>query len=282
MSTDETQLEDEVDDVPASDEVVDEVVDEVLDTDEATEEKVEEKEEPEASLSEELLSAAKDYDLDPTEFVSPQALEKAIARLDRKMSALVQQGDSSKQEVKKEEKKQEDDEDLDLDTFLDPDEYDPKVVKVLKKLDRDNKALKERLQREEADGFTETMDEFFNSLPEDYKSLFGKGTVGEMKETSTERRNRLELVQEMQALAIGDERLGRGKQTLEQLAKRAVRSRFGDEVDQLTRKEVLKKVQKRGQGTAISKPSAKTGKSKDPYAKALAYIEKFEESRGIR
>ena len=231
------------------------------------------------TISDELAQAAKDYDLDPSEFVSPQALERAIGKIDKKLSLLVR-APQPKEESKKVEASEEDIDDID--SLLSEDEYDPKVIKILKSIHGKNKMLESKLRQQESEAVDNAMDDFFDSLSEDYVSLFGKGGIGKLKENSTELKNRLELMTEIQALSAGDRQLNRPQQTLEQLAKRALRSRFGDEQEKLTRKEVAGKLSKRGNGLAVAKPSSKTSKrsTKDPYSRAVAYVEKFMESKG--
>lgn len=189
--------------------------------------------------------------------------------------------------------------DASLDKFkleLDPNEYDEGTISVLnglndhydglvRSLRGELDSLKSqlgmvsgRMQADEGARFVEQMDSFFDGLGDEFKETFGKGKLDDFRPDAQELANRQKLVEEMNALALADEKVGRKRSSTSDLAKRALNVLHADKLETIARKKVTDQVQKRN-GQAISRPTGRTDKVRSPDAAAGQFASQFMRSK---
>lgn len=150
---------------------------------------------------------------------------------------------------------------------LDPNEYDDKLVATLNAM---NQYWAQQFQALQAaapaanvadDPTTRWFDAQFSGLGEDYVSVFGKGTVDELRPDSPEEKNRLELYRAFAAL-----RDAFPTASDEVLFQRAMNASFGH-VKEAAAAKALKAAAKKRQASTIGKPSGRqsVNTERDPW-----------------
>jgi len=100
------------------------------------------------------------------------------------------------------------------------------------------------------------MDGFFNDLGEEYQDVFGKGTLAELAAANPDSpavKHRIELSEEMRAIAAGDASVGRPLDSYANLRKRALRSLHPEKMATKVRQEITQEVKTR-KDNAIARP----------------------------
>ncbi len=123
------------------------------------------------------------------------------------------------------------------------------------------------------------IESWFTSLGEEFADTFGKGEYGKFAPDSAELKARMELVQEAEALAAVDERLGRPPQEWKSLLNRALNSRYADKTKEIARKEIAQQVQERRK-QSIARPSSRNGKPVTGVDKAIQRNRNFWKAAG--
>ena len=232
-------------------------------------------------ISAELAAQAAAYGLDPEDFGTGKALEKALRHLDRKTAEFVRQPAPTPQ-AKPEPQAPVTLEKLDLTKILTPGKYEEEIEKaftamndfyakqtesVMAKLEELSSVKPQVeqfgsfLQQQESQRNESELDSYFNSLGDEWKEVFGQGSIRELPPKLAEERRK--VAQEMLVLQAGDQAMGRPPSNLKQLAQRAHRLAFGDRHETIARNKLKAEVKAKQSG-ALAKPSAKTGAPVDP------------------
>lgn len=248
-------------------------------------------EETELAVDDGLSAKAAEYGLDPDDFSSPEKMEKAIAAIDKQLAAFGKQPAETKAEATPEQAT-DDSPVVDEEEFnLDPDEYDDGLVKAFnglktkhaKEIDslRQTVARLEMSERHRAMEMAEQeLDSFFDSLGTEYRDVFGQGRMRSIDPKSKEAQSRLRLAEELDAIAAGDAKAGRKLDAFDKLAKRALRSAFGDVVEKVTQKKITSQVNQR-KGQALSRPTQRGAKPVSGDQAAASFADKFYQEKGL-
>lgn len=142
-----------------------------------------------------------------------------------------------------------------------------------------------RQQADETSRIEREMDNLFASVGDELKPIFGEGESRALKPDSPELKARQALWEEMEALKLADERLGRPESDISELQRRALRSLHGDKLlnnaQTNARKEVLEKVSAFKQG-AIHRANGQQGKPKTGLAAARNFVKSHPLMRRIQ
>lgn len=128
--------------------------------------------------------------------------------------------------------------------------------------------------------FTEQMDSVFAGLDDVFADELGKGALHTLTADSPQLKNRVNLVSEMLALEQADAFRGRKPGTVQTLAQRALRSLYPDKHEQITKKQILSKVEER-RSQAVHRPSGRKGKPSSPEQAATDFVNTFYRERGL-
>lgn len=179
---------------------------------------------------------------------------------------------------------------------LDPELFDEETINVVSGLNdhydsvaraqhQELQALRQQLsaiagnqQAEQAKRFSQDMDAFFTGLGEGFREQYGSGGIATIPANSPARIARQRFVEEMSALQIADQRLGRSS-TLSELQERAKRVLHGAEIEQQARKGIAAEVDKR-RHQSISRPTSRTTRPLNGEQRAGAFANKFYADRG--
>lgn len=179
---------------------------------------------------------------------------------------------------------------------LDPELFDEETINVVSGLNdhydavaraqhEELQALRQQLssvvgnqRAEQAKRFSQDMDAFFTGLGEGFREQYGTGGMAAIPANSPARIARQRFVEEMSALQIADQRLGRSS-TLSELQERAKRVLHGAEIEQQARKGIAAEVDKR-RHQSISRPTSRTTRPLNGEQRAGAFANKFYADRG--
>lgn len=165
------------------------------------------------------------------------------------------------------------------------DHYHGQSEKLHKQLEESNQRLSQvtgRFQAEDAARYAESMDTFFGELSakgDEFRDMYGEGNVSSISLNSPEGKNRLKLLEEMDALQFADRIVGR-RSSLAQLQQRAFRSLHGDKLKTIARNEVRKEVDER-RNQSVSRPTSRRTKSRDSDSAAGEFANSFFKDRGM-
>ena len=109
-------------------------------------------------------------------------------------------------------------------------------------------------------GIEQQLDAAFDGLGEEWQDTFGSGKISGLGEKSAELRNRVKVIEEMDALASGYEARGREVPEVEELFNRARRSVFGIAEENHVAQNVSRKVKKRAK-SIVSRPTSRNGRA---------------------
>jgi len=251
---------------------------EKTDTGEKTEQKADEKSseakadtKEDEKFSPDLLERAAKAGLtlaQATSFGSPQNLENALSIFKPKESGSEKKsGDDKGTEV------------AEYDCGLNPDNYDEGVIAAINKVGKENLALKALLEKATADiagstkattqqaerAHTDWLDRQIERLGDEYKDIFGKGTIDDLEEDTPEYKNRAAIDTEMLVLLAGYRQTGQKVPSRTKLFSMALNNKFGDKTKQAAVTETKEKLEKRAKqtlGRGSESSSAATGMEK--------------------
>jgi hypothetical protein len=133
---------------------------------------------------------------------------------------------------------------------------------------------------DESQKFETEIDTFFDGLGDVFHPVFGKGAARLLPTSGKEIAARNALVEEMRVLDIADAQQNRPRQSVPELAQRALRSLHHDKIKTTVRKEILDKTKER-QSQQIARPSGLNGKGPSKRDVALKRVEDFYRSKGF-
>lgn len=169
---------------------------------------------------------------------------------------------------------------------LDPDLYEPELVKAFKDLAAHNQeelaAMQERVDQltqqqttESDDAVGRWFDGFVEGLGPQYADLFGVGPGLELEQGSAHLKNRIAVLKEMDARY---DRAQRDKTDLpddDKLARQSVASVFPDKAEQLVTGKIASSVQRRS-GQVVGRPSGRRTKTAGtPTQEAEGFVREF-------
>jgi hypothetical protein len=265
-----------------------------------------------SGFGEDLRARASNYftDGELSQFGSAAELERTLTAMDRRLSQLWDQsqqegevsppvGDQQQQQHpgdQGEETPQEAYKPFDLQ--INESEFDEDTVQLLKGLnDHYNKQLEQThasmaqyseqvnylmdMQRDnENQRFADSMESFFNGLGDEWGDVFGKGDITQMDPNSPTYQNRVQTSQELVKLQELDQSFGRQQGSFQDMAMRAVRSKFGDNIQKVERNRLQQQVRQR-QAQATNRPTQRAGKPMTGDEAAADFANQFFAERGI-
>jgi len=213
--------------------------DPVEETQASTEEKKpEEKQDESDPKIDALIDRAHDLglsDKDIGEFDSTEALEKALTVYERRLMASLRQPEPPPP-IQQQAATQQARVPVEL-PDLDPKEFDEGLVKawgsmkeMVRYLNDQNQQLVNHIRAEQGRAEDARFDDHIAKLGDQYKEIFGAGSVSELDPKSTEFKNRAEVYRAMHSLKLGYQQLGTRLPSEGELFKRAVNSVFGDKI----------------------------------------------------
>lgn len=127
----------------------------------------------------------------------------------------------------------------------------------------------------------ERFDGFVGQLGDDFADLFGKGATSNLRDTSVHHRNRMEVRDQMRAMAAGYEHIGRTPPNQQELFQRALRGVFGDKIKSQARREISDKL-KAGTRTPLNRPTgSKAGSGLSPEQRAIRSVGALMAEKGM-
>ena len=177
------------------------------------------------------------------------------------------------------------------------DEFEPEVLELLNKINdhNHNQILKQqeqndgRLQgsdeflngvrQQQAIAYEEQLDGYFDNLSEDHKAIFGTGRMVDLPANGIQRQNRLQWEQDYQSQMQIDDQAGRQLSTFDEYKDRVLRARWGNQVDQATRRDVRAQAATQRR-KAIHRPTSRQTKSATPIERAGDFADQFYRERG--
>jgi hypothetical protein len=128
----------------------------------------------------------------------------------------------------------------------------------------------QQAQSEREASFERDMDSFFDSLGEEYRDLYGNGSIRTFEPTSATAVNRNKLVSEIRYLKEADAERGRTGTTRE-YADRVLRAMHADKMHAQARRAVEADLEQRRKA-AIARPAGQNGRPLSPREKAMATV----------
>lgn len=128
---------------------------------------------------------------------------------------------------------------------------------------------------QESRAFRTRMDGMFAGLDDEWESVFGKKPVHELGQKSAEFKNRLKVLDTLDAIAKGLEATGQEVPDEGALLKRAIAVDFGKQQKAMTRKALMKAAKKRG-GQITSRPTQRKASEKTGMTAAVARQKDFD------
>ena len=173
---------------------------------------------------------------------------------------------------------------------LDPEEFEPAFIEKMgglvdhftgriSQLEGHLAKVHESLQQREWDSYIEGFDNWVNSLPAEYDSVFGKGTAAELGD-SGQMAKRRELLETVNALGDAFTKAGRPPLSESALREKALRVVAGDHIQTIVRKQVEAKA-RNAKEQFISRPTQREGKPGTPEERAVRFAEGFMKDRGV-
>lgn len=257
-----------------------------------------------------LAAEAIAYGLDPADFPTEAALEKAVIAIERQIAKMGEgfvpansQLDTSEESANTSAKTQKDSrqpagksaedsadgaaaDSHDEEFALPEGEFDPELERVIKGLQGQVKSLK--AERDQANAqqaqqawveFEQKLDGFFTELGDDFKPLFGDGTMRDLKPDSEAAQNRMRVVKLAENLMRGDAAANRPVRDIKRALQSGLRGEFTEHVEKTQRRQLSKEVEKRRK-QAIARPTQRQGRPLSAVERAAAYVDGFIKERG--
>jgi len=163
------------------------------------------------------------------------------------------------------------------------DEMDKGYQEELESVRSTVKALQDEQQLRRQEEFTLMVDKYFDSLGDEYKDIFGKGPLRDLKPESPQYKARVGVVEEADVLAFAYRTAGRTLPNEPELLDRARRMLHAEKAEAKARREVSEKLRDR-QGQFVARPTARAGGAADDLPKgeerARQKVAEFLEKRG--
>ncbi|OHB56128.1 MAG: hypothetical protein A2Y07_01255 [Planctomycetes bacterium GWF2_50_10] len=213
------------------------------------------------------------------EFGSPQAAEKALTLLEKRgapapAAGKTQQadgGDATKPAFEK------------FKITLDPEVFDPEILETVNGMNEHYAKqfelvmgqltdARQSLSKQQALQFEAQFDSWIGQLGDGYKDVLGEGNGADMDKAGDQFKNRVKVLDEMEAIAAGYSRLGKEVPAYNELFNKALGAVFKDKQKEIVRKELSSKLGKR---QIIARPSQRRGGNVDPEAAARSYVKQF-------
>lgn len=244
-------------------------------------------------ISAELLGRAKSYGLSEDEanaYGDSVHLERTLAFFDRKLATPERDNKSLRQEetpkIKAEEQKEAPKK---FEVALDPDTYDPEVIKTFNdmrdfydaRLEEQGKQI-QAMRSEQNVAYntqlTERVDGIIAGFGDEWKDIFGEGSTAALDVGGEHYKNRDKVYGMMDAIAENLKRRGEKIPHLKELLNRARAAVFTDKIETMTRKSIAQKVTKRNKQGLARPAGRKNLPAKGSEAKAKGAIsDKMEE-----
>jgi hypothetical protein len=128
--------------------------------------------------------------------------------------------------------------------------------------------------------FQDRVDKGFNSLGETYKDVFGTDTVDKINSKSTQFKNRMDVLQMVDAMELGFSKMGKPIPSFDVLFKRAVSSLFAGKEKEVAKKEITDKLQKRS-SMAMNRPTNTQKSPANGRESAIARVKDFYRKKGL-
>lgn len=138
---------------------------------------------------------------------------------------------------------------------LNLDEYDENIVKAFQFMQNRVDQLLEQSRAAEQDRVLNDLDSFVDGLGSDWNDVFGSGPSRSLNSKSLAAKNRLALLEEMDAIADGYARRGKQVPSEKDLRDKALRSAFGKQFDKKSQRRLSVESQKQRQ-TRVTRPPA--------------------------
>lgn len=235
-----------------------------------------------------LLQRGQYYGVEPGHYSTPQDFERAVGLAAHIAATTLRRQDQKPEPVQQPAAPEEE---LTLEP-LDPNEFDPKLVKihrVAQLLLEERKANKELLSRLQGNDqqraqqqLVQALDAAFDGLGDD---ALGKGSIDSLRGTPAAD-NRLKLAKQVHILHAGYTAIGEKAPPFSELAKMAHLALFGNNIKQQAQQETAKQIADRARaanGQFLARPTHQaTDTQLKGDEKALAAVGEFMQSRGLR
>ncbi|MFW6033479.1 MAG: hypothetical protein ACOCTI_08930, partial [Phycisphaeraceae bacterium] len=233
-------------------------------------------------FDEALLSRASEAGLSEEEargYGSPEALKHGLSVLEKLAGKAA--------DLSREQETGEDEDAFDIE--LDEELIDPDVVKtfqgmkshfegVVGKLQGRIGELEEQLGEQVMASRLDRVDRTLDGMGEEYAELFGRGPRAGLGEA--EIANRQQVLETIDTLRSGYAQQGKTIPSDAELVKRAVQSEFGDKLQEITRKQLAQRTERRRR-QALSRGSSREGKALSPEEQAIRFAENFARERDM-
>lgn len=167
---------------------------------------------------------------------------------------------------------------------LDPEVYDENIIGAFNKmkdyydskvagLEQTVKSLSDSVRGRETSDAAAKVERMFSDLAKDsaLKGVFGEGDARTLDKSSPEWKNRLRLLNEMDALAAGYHARQRAVPSEEELMRRALRSEFGQELESTATQKVRDQLRSR-EGQFVARPTQRDNGNISPTQQAVAAV----------
>jgi hypothetical protein len=185
-----------------------------------------------------------------------------------------------------------------VDLQLDPEKWDEETISVLNsindhygsqieefekelaKRDEQLAALNGWVTSEQSQRIESEIDGWFVAQGDKYADLFGAGSISQIGTNRTALKARQEVVAEAEAIRQADAAMGRKPDSWKRLLDRATASRYSDKTQELARREITQKAEKR-KSQAINRPSSRSSQVKSPKENAVNFVRSKYKALGI-
>lgn len=242
-------------------------------------------EEKPTEISAELLARAQQYGMseeDAKGYGSTSLLERTLTAFDRRFGQLGSGAAKPANEPSKPETDQvEAPATVEAEEFelkLSEEDYDPEVVKQLKAMNshyaKKFAGMQQRVQQQERKEIGERVERLFSGLGEEFADEIGKGETEKMDRAGKQFKSRVQVLQQMDALALGYKQAGMDVPSEDELFKRATRLAFGERYESIARKKLSQQLDTR-RGGMVQRPTNREMRERShssPEAQAAAAV----------
>ena len=177
------------------------------------------------------------------------------------------------------------------------DDFEPEVSELLSKINdhhheqllKQQQQMEERLwgldeftagvQQQQMAAYEKQLDDYFDTLPEEYEAIFGKGPTSALPQHSQARQNRLGWEQDYQSHMQVDYQAGRPIAAFDEYKGRVTRARWGNQGDKAVKREVRTQAAQQRR-KAINRPSSRKTKAASGTERAADFANQFYRERG--
>jgi methylphosphotriester-DNA--protein-cysteine methyltransferase len=149
--------------------------------------------------------------------------------------------------------------------------YQEKISTIEKTFEEKFKAIEEREQKRELEFLHDSFDEMVNSLDDSFKEKLGKGTRFEIDNNSEAFKNRVKLLENMNALTAGFKAMNKQIPNFETLFKKALNMEYSDLNKKTVRQDIAKQLNK--QNNRMTLPPTNTNKTLSSREKAIKHLQ---------